>query len=170
MNLTRSSRQKRQDASALKLKATAFQILPLVGLPRSKQDPIKRGHGARYLHRSPQDEANCVTQERDWKTVESAETTWIPDDGQTRVRQKQFGPDLREGQQRRLLLHAVGEGGGVADLQSGVLERHQPPLLQRRGQLLQQRLQQLRRRAPARFAHNLSHTHTQTAHTLLQPT
>ena len=88
----------------------------------------------------------------------------IPDDGQTRVRQKQIGPDLREGQQRRLLLHAVGEGGGVADLQSGVLERHQPPLLQRRGQLFQQRLQQLRRRAPARLAHNLSHAHKRLTH------
>ena len=31
----------------------AAKILPLVGLARSKQDPISRGHGAQYLYRLP---------------------------------------------------------------------------------------------------------------------
>jgi hypothetical protein len=31
----------------------AAKILPLVGLARSKQDPINRGHGAQYLYRPP---------------------------------------------------------------------------------------------------------------------
>ena len=31
----------------------AAKILPLVGLTRSKQDPITRGHGAQYLYRPP---------------------------------------------------------------------------------------------------------------------
>ena len=38
-------------ADKLQLKAAA--ILPLVGLARSKQDPINRGHGAQYLYRPP---------------------------------------------------------------------------------------------------------------------
>jgi hypothetical protein len=29
------------------------QVLPLVGLARSKQGPMKRGHGAQYLYRPP---------------------------------------------------------------------------------------------------------------------
>ncbi len=32
-----------------KLQLKAATILPLVGLARSKQDPINRGHGAQYL-------------------------------------------------------------------------------------------------------------------------
>ena len=31
----------------------ATKILPLVGLPRFKQDPINRGYGAQYLYRPP---------------------------------------------------------------------------------------------------------------------
>jgi hypothetical protein len=31
----------------------AAKILPLVGLARSKQDPINRGHSAQYLYRPP---------------------------------------------------------------------------------------------------------------------
>ena len=31
----------------------AARIPPLVGLARSKQDPINRGHGAQYLYRPP---------------------------------------------------------------------------------------------------------------------
>ena len=38
-------------SSADKLHAKAAQILPLVGLARSKKHPINRGHGARYLYR-----------------------------------------------------------------------------------------------------------------------
>ncbi len=37
--------------SADKLQLKAATILPLVGLARSKQDPINRGHGAQYLYR-----------------------------------------------------------------------------------------------------------------------
>ena len=33
------------------VQAKAAKILPLVGLARSKQDPIKCGHGALYLYR-----------------------------------------------------------------------------------------------------------------------
>ena len=36
---------------AEKLQLKAATILPLVGLARSKQDPINRGHGAQYLYR-----------------------------------------------------------------------------------------------------------------------
>ena len=39
---------KRQGACADKLQVKAARILPLVGLARSKQDPINRGHGAEY--------------------------------------------------------------------------------------------------------------------------
>ena len=31
----------------------AAKCLPLVGLAKSKQDPINRGHGAQYLNRPP---------------------------------------------------------------------------------------------------------------------
>ncbi len=34
--------------------AMASTILPVVGLARSKQDPMNRGHGARYLYRPRQ--------------------------------------------------------------------------------------------------------------------
>ncbi len=40
---------RRQGASADKLHVKAARFLPLVGLARSKQDPINRGHGAQYL-------------------------------------------------------------------------------------------------------------------------
>ena len=36
-----------------KLQVKAAKFLPLVGLTRSKQDPINRGHGAQYLYRPP---------------------------------------------------------------------------------------------------------------------
>ena len=36
-----------------KLRLKAATIPPLVGLARSKQDPINRGHGAQYLYRPP---------------------------------------------------------------------------------------------------------------------
>ena len=36
-----------------KLQEKAAKFLPLVGLARSKQDPINRGHGAQYLYRPP---------------------------------------------------------------------------------------------------------------------
>ena len=36
-----------------KLQVKAANFLPLVGLARSKQDPIKCGHGAQYLYRPP---------------------------------------------------------------------------------------------------------------------
>ena len=36
-----------------KLQVEAAKCLPLVGLARSKQDPINRGHGAQYLYRPP---------------------------------------------------------------------------------------------------------------------
>ena len=45
--------QKRQGAPADKLHIKAAKILPLVGLARSKQDPINRGHGAQSLFRHP---------------------------------------------------------------------------------------------------------------------
>ena len=38
--------------------AKAAKILPLVGLARSKQDPINRGHGAQYFCRHPPAGAN----------------------------------------------------------------------------------------------------------------
>ena len=44
-------RGKVRPADKLELKAAT--ILPLVGLARSKQDPINRGHGAQYLYRPP---------------------------------------------------------------------------------------------------------------------
>ena len=40
---------RRQGASADKLRVKAAKFLPLVGLARSKLDPINRGHGAQYL-------------------------------------------------------------------------------------------------------------------------
>ncbi|EIE22539.1 hypothetical protein COCSUDRAFT_33311 [Coccomyxa subellipsoidea C-169] len=49
---------RRQGASADKLHVKAATILPLVGLARSKQDPIIRGHGAQYLYRPPPAGAN----------------------------------------------------------------------------------------------------------------
>ena len=39
--------------SADKLQLITPTFLPLVGLNRSKQDPINRGHGAQYLYRPP---------------------------------------------------------------------------------------------------------------------
>jgi hypothetical protein len=39
----------------------ATKILPLVGLARSKQDPINGGHGAQYLYRPPPAGANIHT-------------------------------------------------------------------------------------------------------------
>ena len=36
-----------------KLQLKAATILPLVGLARSKQDPINGGHGAQYLYHPP---------------------------------------------------------------------------------------------------------------------
>ena len=36
-----------------KLQVQAAKFLPLVGLARSKQDPINLGHGAQYLYRPP---------------------------------------------------------------------------------------------------------------------
>ncbi len=44
-------RGKVRPADELQLKAAT--ILPLVGLARSKQDPVTRGHGAQYLYRPP---------------------------------------------------------------------------------------------------------------------
>ena len=44
---------RRQGASADKLHVKAAKFLPLVGLARSKQDPINRGHGAQNLYRPP---------------------------------------------------------------------------------------------------------------------
>ncbi len=41
-----------------KLQSKAATILPLVGLARSKQDPINRGHGVQYLYRPPAAGAN----------------------------------------------------------------------------------------------------------------
>ncbi len=45
-------RGKVRPADKLQLKAAT--ILPLDGLARSKQAPVKRGHGAQYLYRPPQ--------------------------------------------------------------------------------------------------------------------
>ena len=36
-----------------KLQVKAAKCLPLVGLAKSKQDPINRGHGAQYLNCPP---------------------------------------------------------------------------------------------------------------------
>jgi hypothetical protein len=36
-----------------KLQVKAAKCLPLVGLARSKHDPINRGHGAQYMNRPP---------------------------------------------------------------------------------------------------------------------
>jgi hypothetical protein len=41
-----------------KLQVKAVKLLPLVGLARSKEDPINRGHGAQYLYRPPPTGAN----------------------------------------------------------------------------------------------------------------
>ena len=46
-----AKRGKVRPADKLQVKAAKF--LPLVGLARSKQDPINRGHGAQYLYRPP---------------------------------------------------------------------------------------------------------------------
>ena len=48
-----ASPAKRQGASADKLHAKPAEILSLVGLARSKQDPVNRGHGAQYLQCAP---------------------------------------------------------------------------------------------------------------------
>ncbi len=50
------SRGKVRPADKLQLKAAI--ILPLVGLARSKQDPVNRVHGAQYLYRPPPAGAN----------------------------------------------------------------------------------------------------------------
>jgi hypothetical protein len=42
---------KLRPADKLQVKAATF--LPFVGLARSKQDPINRGHGAQYIYRPP---------------------------------------------------------------------------------------------------------------------
>ena len=44
---------RRQGASADKLHVKAAKFLPLVGLARSKQDPINHKHGAQCFHRPP---------------------------------------------------------------------------------------------------------------------
>ena len=41
---------KRQGASAGKLHVEAAKILHFIGIARSKQGPVKRGHGAQYLY------------------------------------------------------------------------------------------------------------------------
>jgi hypothetical protein len=43
---------KRQSVSADKLHVKAANILPLVGLARSKQDPVNNGHGSQF-HTGP---------------------------------------------------------------------------------------------------------------------
>ena len=58
--VTRFPCQKRQGAPADKLQVKAAKILPLVGLARSKQDPINREHGAQYLCRPPPDGSRCT--------------------------------------------------------------------------------------------------------------
>jgi hypothetical protein len=45
----------------------AAKILPLVGLARSKQDPINCGHGAQYTYRPPPAGAQCMY--RSGKTI-----------------------------------------------------------------------------------------------------
>ncbi len=49
---------RRQGASADKLHVKAAKFLLLLGLARSKQDAINRGHGAQYVHRPPPAGAN----------------------------------------------------------------------------------------------------------------
>ena len=51
--ITCFSCQSRQGASADKVQVKAAKVLPLVGLARSKQDPINYGHGAQYLYCLP---------------------------------------------------------------------------------------------------------------------
>ncbi len=51
---------KRQGASCRQAAVKAATILPLVGLARSKQDPINRGHGAQYLYCTPPAGANIA--------------------------------------------------------------------------------------------------------------
>ena len=47
------TRKRGKVCPADKLQVKAAKCLPLVGLARSKQDPINRGHGAQYLYRPP---------------------------------------------------------------------------------------------------------------------
>ncbi len=51
---------RRQGASADKLHLKAAKFLFLVGLARSKQDPINSGHGAQYMYRPPLAGANLL--------------------------------------------------------------------------------------------------------------
>ena len=51
-------RGKVRPADKLQFKASIF--LPLVGLARSKQDPINRKHGAQHLYRPPPAGAYCL--------------------------------------------------------------------------------------------------------------
>ena len=50
-----------QGASADKLQVKADRLLPLVGLARSKQDPVSSGHSAQHLYRPPPAGASDAT-------------------------------------------------------------------------------------------------------------
>ncbi len=52
--------------SADKLHVKAAKFLPLVGLARSKQDPINHGHGAQYLYRPSRTAKFCIQKVRKW--------------------------------------------------------------------------------------------------------
>ena len=62
-----AKRGKGRPADKLQVKAAKF--LPLVGLARSKHDPINRGHGAQYLYRPPPAEAFITYPDRFSLTV-----------------------------------------------------------------------------------------------------
>ena len=57
--ITRFPAKRGKVRPADKLQVKAAKFLPFVGLARSKQDPINRGHGAQYLYRFPPARANC---------------------------------------------------------------------------------------------------------------
>jgi hypothetical protein len=51
-----------------KLQEKAAKLLPLVGIARSKQDPINCGHGAQYLYCCPPAGANNLGSRRRRRT------------------------------------------------------------------------------------------------------
>ena len=53
VTITRCSCQKRQGVCANKLQVKAVNILHLLKLARSKQQPINRGHDTQFKHRAP---------------------------------------------------------------------------------------------------------------------
>ena len=68
--------QNRQVASAYKLQVKAANILPVVELARTKQDPINRGYGARCLYRPSPAGAMASKASIMWQVGELLQRAW----------------------------------------------------------------------------------------------